>query len=319
MIHLLDAGFLTSVQDLGRSGYQQYGVPTGGPMDEFALRAANALVRNPPDAAVLEVGLAGIRLGAGTDLIVAVTGAGFEARIQGRRIPLWMSARLDAGHTLTLTPVPGGCWAYIAFSGGVDVPPVMGSRATALNAGLGGLAGRALRSGDQVPCGPSTAGAQAGSWLPPEYRPPYRMRPTLEIISGPQYNDFTLEGQAALLFGEFAVRPDSDRMGYRLEGPAIIHRGKAELLSEGLVRGAIQVPASGQPLVMMSERPTTGGYPKIGVIASADLPLLAQSPPGIGVVRFRLTEVEAARLRWCTLLERMIPGIVDIDDPLTPI
>ncbi len=319
MLQILDAGFLTSVQDLGRTGHQQYGVPTGGPMDAFALRAANALTGNPPEAAVLEIGLAGMRLRAENDLIIAVTGAGFEARIQGRRIPLWMSARLDAGQTLTLTPVPGGCWGYVAVSGGVDTPPVLGSRATALNAGLGGLEGRTLRSGDRLACGPAQTGTHAGLWLPPEYRPPYRTRPTLEAIPGPQYNDFTLEGQAALLFGEFAVRPDSDRMGYRLEGPAVTHRGQAELLSEGLVMGAIQVPASGQPLVMMSERPTTGGYPKIAVIATADLPLLAQSPPGIGVVRFRLTEPEAAQARWRALLDGLARGVTEMDDVLTPI
>ncbi len=295
MLIIQDAGFFLTIQDLGRTGWRRFGVPAAGPMDAFAFRAANALAGNPPEAAALEIGLGGCRLQAGTDLLAAVTGAGFELRLDNKPTPLWMLLRIRGGQVISLHPKPGGCWAYLSINGGLAAPLILGSRAASPS--LGADVFRRLRAGDQLPPGESFHPVLPGRFLPQDALPKYRNLPTLEVIPGPQQEAFTLEGQAAFLFGEYAVREDSDRMGYRLEGPRIGHHDGADLTSEGLVMGAVQVPASGMPIVMMSDCPTTGGYTKIATIVSADLPLLAQCPPGIGRVRFRQTTVAAAQAR----------------------
>jgi antagonist of KipI len=312
---VLDPGLLTTVQDLGRTGCQHLGVPVSGAMDRFALMAANRLVGNPPGAAGLEALWLGPALGADIDCLVAASGAGFTLEVDGRSFPLWLAVWVRRGQVLRLAADepngPPGCWGYLAAAGGVDVPPVLGSRSTYLRGGFGGFQGRPLQAGDVLLLGASSGelAAGAGRSLAEAYRPAYGERPTLEVIPGPQEAAFSDGGLAAFLEGEYAVSLASDRMGYRLEGPPIQHISPADILSEPVALGAVQVPADGQPLVLLADRQTVGGYTKVATVVSADLPALVQSPPGEGRVRFRATSVEAAQSRWRRLMGGLEKGI----------
>lgn len=294
----LDPGFLTSVQDLGRPGCERYGVPVSGAMDRLALMAANSLVGNPLGAAGLEFALSGpsFRVG-GEGCLVAASGRGFSLRVGGRPIPLWMAAWARCGETISLQTAGSG-WGYLAVGGGIDVPLVMGSRSTYLRGGFGGLEGRSLQAGDILQTGPGGSYDLAGQVLPPALQPAYSDHPTLDVVLGPQNGAFSQAGLAAFLGEEYALTSACDRMGYRLAGPPIEHRRGADLLSEGIPLGAVQVPGDGQPIVLMADRQTAGGYTKIGVVSSASLPLLAQCPPGAGKVRFRAVSVDEAQHKW---------------------
>ena len=306
VLQVLEPGLLTTVQDLGRRGYERFGVPVAGAMDGYALRAANGLVGNPWDAAGLEITIAGPTLRATRRCLIAVTGADLGLRVQGRRMPLWTALYVRRGWTISFEGRQSGCRAYLAIAGGIVVPPVMGSRATYLRGGFGGHRGRALRAGDVLPVGePSCALLdRAGRQLPEEARPPYSDTPTVEVILGPQDDHFAPEGIATFLSAEYAIDATSDRMGYRLSGPAIAHKTAADIISDGVVLGAVQVPADGQPIVMMADRPTTGGYAKIATVVGADIPLLAQCLPGRSRVRFRATTVKAAQARYREMFSR---------------
>jgi antagonist of KipI len=312
---VLEPGLLTTVQDLGRTGCQHLGVPVSGAMDRFALMAANRLVGNPPAAAGLEALWLGPALRAEVDCLVAASGAGFTLEVDGRSFPLWLAVVVRRGQVLRLAAGEpgafGGCWGYLAAAGGLDVPPVLGSRSTYLSGGFGGFQGRPLQAGDVLRLGasPGELAASAGRSLAAAYRPAYGERPTLEVILGPQAAAFTSSGLAAFLGGEYAVSLASDRMGYRLDGPPIEHTSPADILSEPVALGAVQVPADGQPLVLLADRQTAGGYTKIATLASADLPVLVQSPPGEGRLRFRITSVEAAQSRWRRLMDGLEKGI----------
>lgn len=304
MLQILDPGFLTTVQDGGRYGYQALGVPVSGAMDWFALRAANALAGNPADAAVLEFAPGGLTLQAGSDCLLALTGRGFRLEVDGRRLPPWMAVFVRRGWLVRVTADAGAGWGYLAVAGGLALPPVLGSRATYLRGGFGGYLGRALRAGDILVPGRSADAAaliaRAGRDLQPPafYNHSSGETASLAVIPGPQADWFTDEGLAAFYGSEYSISPLSDRMGYRLEGAAIPHRpGTGELLSEGVVFGAVQVPADGKPIILMADRQTAGGYPKPAVVATADLPALAQTPPGAGRVRFRQTTVTEAQAR----------------------
>jgi antagonist of KipI len=293
-----------TIQDLGRPGYQRFGVSPSGAMDWYAHRAANMLVGNPVEAAGVEVHLADQIYTLTEAGLIAVTGTGFEVHLQGQARPLWTALFVQAHWTIELRKTSGGGWAYLAVAGGLQTPPVLGSRATYQRGHFGGLAGRALQSGDELPTGPAPSAApeMAGLRLPTAHRLAYSQTSSLEVILGPQAEAFTSEGLQTFLSTEYTVSAVSDRMGYRLEGERITHRAGADIISDGLAPGSIQVPASGQPLVMMSDRPTTGGYPKIATLATADLPVLAQCTPGVGRVRFCAVTVEAAQARYRQLV-----------------
>ena len=305
-------GFLTTVQDLGRAGYARLGVPGSGAMDRVALMAANALVGNPPGAAGLECALLGPALQADADCLAAAAGRGIELEVGGRRLPAWMAAWVRPGEMVALRATDEAAWGYLAVSGGIDVPPVMGSRSTYLRGGFGGLEGRALRAGDWLAVGQAGAPVdpyeRAGLELAEELRPPYSDHPLIDVVLGPQAEAFSQAGLEAFLEGEYALTPACDRMGYRLEGPPIARRGGADLLSEGIALGSVQVPGDGQPIVLMADRQTAGGYPKIAVVTGASLPLLAQCSPGRGRVRFRAVTVEEAQQKWRSLWASLYPG-----------
>ncbi len=320
---VLDAGTLTTVQDAGRWGLERFGVPVGGAMDEFALAAANRLVGNPPDAAALECVGAGPLLRAGRDTLAAAGGAGFALVVDGRRFPLWMAVRVRRGQRVGLTALSDdnapGVWGVLAFAGGVDVPPVLGSRTTYLRGGFGGMQGRALQTGDILPLGRPSLGAweRAGDCLREDARPAYSLEPVLQAVVGPQAEAFLPQALEVFFHSSYQVLPASDRMGYRLAGPKLIHAGAADILSEGLARGAVQVPGDGQPIVLLADRQTTGGYTKIAVVARASLPLLVQCPPGRGRVRFQPVEAAQAQQSWRQMCAAC--GAAAEDAPLTPV
>ncbi len=313
-LRIEQAGLLTTVQDLGRAGYERFGVPVSGALDALALRAANALVGNTPDAAGLETPTT-VVLTAEADLLMAACGAGeASVRVNGRARPMWMAFFVRARQTVEVSAAPGH-WAYLAVSGGIEAPLVLGSRATYLRGGFGGWEGRALRAGDRLPVGPNVApsASAAGRTLLSPHRPPYADHLIVEVILGPQLDYFSQAALEVFLTAEFAVSTEADRMGYRLSGPAVAPM-RADILSEGMALGAAQVPASGQPIVMLADRPTTGGYPKIATVIRADVPLLAQCPPGAGRVQFRTTTVEAAQAKYRARLAALHRIVEPTDD-----
>lgn len=296
-LRVLAAGPLATLQDLGRPGLGRYGVPTSGPMDWFAYRAANGLVDNAETAAAIEVGLSDLVLEAADELAVAVTGAGYEVYVQGRLRPLWMTLWLKRGWRLSLKKVPGGSWGYIGVAGGLQAEPVLGARATYVRGGFGGLDGGPLREGSLLTV---EAGVTVGPirQIAPEALPAYGEAVTVDVIAGPQAERFTSKGRRTFLESDYLVSATSDRMGYRLEGAPLEHVDGADIISDGMVMGSIQVPANGLPMVMMADGPTTGGYPKIATVVTADLPLVAQCGPGQGRIRFRAADVEAAQVKY---------------------
>jgi antagonist of KipI len=304
-LEIIDIAGLATIQDIGRKGWRQFGVPASGPMDVFAFRAANALVGNPGECAVIEMGLGDVTFQARQDCSIAVTGAGYQLSIYIWEFPLWGSFFVRAGWKIRLSKTDDGMWAYLAVQGGIQTDPVLGSRSTYLRGAFGGLEGRPLQVGDVIktdlPSPPSYS--LAARILPDEALPKYNEHPIIDVIRGPQMDDFTDETIEIFLSSEYSISLTSDRMGYRLEGPPLTHRSNTELISEGMTFGAIQVPANGQLIVMMADCPTTGGYPKIGAVASADWPLLAQCVPNKSRIRFRETTVKKAQEKYRELMK----------------
>jgi KipI family sensor histidine kinase inhibitor len=284
-------GLFTTVQDLGRIGFRRFGVPLGGAMDPLALQVANLLLGNPPGAAVIEFTAPGPRLVFTSPTAVAVTGADHSPEVSGRPIPVWTACSVREGDILAFGRPRAGRWGYIALPGGIDVPPVLGSRSTLVRARMGGVEGRLLAAGDRVAAVRRTAGAMLS--LPPASRPPIEGGCELRIVLGPQADYFTDEAISTLATGAYETSREIDRVGYRLDGPTLDHRIRTELLSDGLLPGAVQVPAGGQPIVIMADGPTTGGYPKIGAVVRPDLRTLAQARRG-QPVRFRIVGWDTA-------------------------
>lgn len=299
-LEVLEGGLLTTVQDLGRYGYQRFGVPVAGAMDPFALQAANILVGNDLSEAALEMTIVGPTLRATESCLIAVTGADLSLRVNGRPLPSWMAIFVRRGWIIEFGQRKSGCRAYLAVAGGIDVPPIMGSKSTYLRGGFGGFKGRALKEGDLIPTGQPAFHplSLAGKEFPPNRIPKYSDTPEVHVVLGPQDDYFTEEGIATFLSSEYKVSPTSDRMGYRLQGPEIAHKGGADIISDGIALGSVQVPADKQPIVMMADHQTTGGYPKIATVINADIPLLAQCLPGSSMVTFKATTVEEAQDRY---------------------
>jgi antagonist of KipI len=301
MLEIWEPGLLTTVQDGGRVGWARYGVPPSGPLDKAAFRAANRLVGNPPDAAGLEITLTGPTLRCSRPSLVAVCGAEFELWAGSIRVPTWHAVFLRAGQWLYFGERRQGARAYLAVDGGMDVPLFLDSRSTYLTGGFGGVEGRALRRGDRLPLGPGALqpSMRAGRAWPASERPPYTSAPTLRVVLGPQDDHFTQAGLETFLSTAYELTPESNRMGARLKGPPIQHRDTTGIVSDGVVIGSVQVPASGQPIVMLADHQTTGGYPKIATVIQADLPLLAQIVPG-DYVRFDAVSLAEAQTLCCS-------------------
>ena len=289
------AGFLTSVQDLGRTGFREFGVSSSGALDPFALRVANLLVNNDEGAAGLEVTLGGLQLRLNDERIVAWCGGEFEVEIGSQSLPAGHVALLQAGDELKFRPPQTGCRAWLAISGGVDVPIVLGSRSTDLRANFGGFDGRALRDGDVIPLGPrpgSSAFAKAtadmpipakviSSWTAPhDWVSPEKPNPILRFLRGIDWTRFSASTLQRLTSEPFTVSPDSDRMGVRLTGPELPRADNVDLISEAVAPGTVQVPPSGQPILLLGDCQTIGGYPKIAHVITVDLGIAAQVRAG---------------------------------------
>ncbi len=298
MLEVLEGGLLTTVQDGGRHGWARYGVPPSGPMDPLALRAANLLVGNSAGAAGLEVTMAGPALRLAQPALIAVCGAEFELWVGEIAVRTWHAVYVRPGQVVRFGRCTRGMRACLAVSGGIALAPWLGSQATCLAAGLGGLEGRALRAGDVLPLGPAQPdlARRGGDGWPAALRPPYTPRPTLRAVLGPQDNHFSADALATLLGADYEVTPSCDRMGYRLAGPPLAGAG-GEFISDGIVTGSVQVPPDGRPIVMMADHQTTGGYPKVATVIRADLALLAQCLPG-DRIRFRAVTVVEAQDAW---------------------
>lgn len=288
-LDILQVGPMASVQDRGRRGWLHAGVSGAGPMDPPSFRLANALAGNPADAAGLEFAGIGGQFTVSVPVRFAVTGGDMDIRRGEERLSAWESHDLRPGEVLTIGALRGCVWGYLALSGGIDVPPVMGSRSTHLRSGIGGFEGRRLQAGDRLPIGRAAPAPLLA------LRHPVRQRPAsiLRVVPGPQDDRFTAEVLHLFLASYFTLSSVRDRMAYVLDGPALVAGDGHDIVSDGTCAGSIQVPASGRPLVLMAERQTTGGYPKIATLASADLARLAQLPTGYRV-RFRaVSQAEA--------------------------
>jgi antagonist of KipI len=291
-------GMLTTVQDGGRYGYQRFGMPVSGAMDTWSYQVANILVGNPPDAACLETTLTGPAIQFTDAALIAVCGADMYPSLNDRPIPMWETIPVEKDDILVFSGLKHGCRSYIAISGGIDVPLVMGSRSTYLRGGMGGFLGRPLKQGDVVPVGEKPAGKIRIRELPEEERPVYFSHQTVRIIPGPEVKRFGFDGIRNFLTNRYLVSAYSDRMGYRLEGPAIpAESGNYDIVSAGISAGTIQITGNGLPVILMADRQTTGGYARIANVISVDLPLVAQMKPG-DTLNFREVSLDAAQRLW---------------------
>lgn len=278
-ITVLNPGLMTTVQDMGRVGYQQFGVSVSGVMDPRSAAIANILVGNPEDEAVLECTMMGPQLLFNQAETIAITGGNLMPTLDGQPMPTYRAVTVQAGQVLRFQAPKTGCRCFIAFTGGLDIPEVMGSRSTYMKAKIGGFQGRKLQKDDVIgfraPGVPKNLNIR---FISPEFvpRPVY----TLRVVMGPQDDAFTQQGVDTFLSETYSVTNEFDRMGCRLDGPVIQHVKDGNIISDGIAFGAIQVPSEGKPIIMLGDRQTTGGYTKIATVISADFRLLGQLKAG---------------------------------------
>lgn len=301
-IRIANGGFMTTIQDMGRFGYQETGMAVSGVMDTRSAGLANILVGNEENEAVIEVTMMGPMVEFTRDNMIAVTGGDLGAKLDGKPMPRYEAVLVKAGQTLSFAGMFSGSRAYIAFAGGLDVPVVMGSKSTNLKSKVGGFEGRKLGAGDEIGfLAPKT-------WLPNMSK--RKLTPddfsareyTLRVVMGPQDNCFTDKGIATFLGSTYTVSNEYDRMGCRMQGDVIEHKNGGDIITDGISFGAVQVPSHGNPIVMMADHQTTGGYTKIANVISVDLPKLAQCMPGFKI-HFKKVEIEEAQDLYCAWKE----------------
>ena len=313
-VRVLQPGMLTTVQDLGRPALSAMGIARGGAADTLSLRVANMLVGNPQGAAALEMTLTGGTFEFESEAYIAVTGATASASIEhgsmSREIPLWSRQRIEAGQRLRIGPVTAGARVYLATSGGIDVPQVLGSASTHLGASFGGMQGRALRTGDTLALG-TVASASSTSIAPSAHTiscvREWLASRVLHATHTEGASPISAEHAQTLWDSSFVVSPQSNRVGIRLEGPPIAVSTRGTMTSEGMMHGAVQVPENGQPIMLGVDHPTTGGYPVIASVVAADLSILGQLRPG-EQVRFARISHDAARTRYLQLESLLAPS-----------
>jgi biotin-dependent carboxylase-like uncharacterized protein len=283
-------GLSSTLQDFGRFGYQRFGISGSGAMDVVAMRIANRLVGNEPATAVVEMSMTGLaaRISGGRCLL-AVAGADMPVAVNGRRLDGWRSFALEDGDRIDIGAATAGLYAYLAVAGGFAVAPTLGSLSTHSRSAIGGFEGRPLRAGDRLPLAAAATGRE--HFIPAQARP--RWDGMVRVVPGPQAERFTPAGMATFLGSDYRVTSRTDRMGAQLDGPSIEHADGFNIVSDGIVNGSIQVPGNGRPLVLLADRQTTGGYPKIATIIGADLPKIAQRRPGEAVRFAAVTVAEA--------------------------
>ena len=292
-IMFLKGGLMTTVQDAGRRGYQRFGLGVSGAVDVHAFTYANILVGNTHNEAVLEVTLLGPTIEFTSPAVIAVTGGDLGAMINGAGLPMYRALQVQKGDILSFGAPRSGCRAYISFAGGLAITPIMGSRSTYIKANLGGYEGRKLEKGDEIAfrkpgtCPPNLA------WraMPPQH---FNGSYTVRVLMGPQEDRFTSRGVETFLSEAYTVTNEFDRMGYRLTGPKIEHVTDGNIITDGITFGAIQVPDGGEPIIMLSDRQTTGGYAKIASVINVDMPMVAQCKAG-DTLRFVKTDIETAQ------------------------
>lgn len=298
-LEVIAPGLHTTIQDAGRVGFQHVGVPASGPLDRISLRLANALVGNAAGAPALEILLQGPTLKVAADSVrVALVGSNASIEVRSgepRRIPAGQSVTFVRDEVFRIGVLGDSLCAYLAIEGGLDVALVMGSASTYVRGGIGGLQGRRFQKHDIIALKLDRAASRAEHALARTLE--LALEQPIRVIFGPQADYFTEEGVRTFLSSDYTVSPQADRMGYRLDGPAISHAKGHDIVSDGIVTGAIQVPGSGRPIVLMVDHQTTGGYPKIATVISADIPVVARRRPG-RTMRFVAVDVGAAeRLR----------------------
>lgn len=294
MIKIIKPGLFTTIQDSGRIGFQRYGIPVAGAMDDFAFRIANILVGNDEHEAVLEATFMGPTIEIGFDGFIAITGANMSPKLNGNDILMWRSVEVHKGDRLTLSGASEGVRSYIAFGGGLAVPEIMKSKSTYVRGSLGGYKGRKLMEGDEIPVDVSKSKTKTPRGISPVYIPRYSKKNVVRVVLGPQDDHFTTEAIDTFLNSEYKITAEADRMGYRLDGPKLTHAKGPDIISDGIVFGSIQIPGHGSPIVMMADRQTTGGYTKIATVIWTDLSILAQMGPG-DTVRFQKVSVEESQ------------------------
>lgn len=288
------SGLQTTVQDLGRTGYQQYGISPSGAMDPYSMQMANLLVGNPLGEAVLETAVIGPRIEALAEASIAICGGNLDPMVNGSKAPMWKSFVLKKGDILSFGTVQSGTRAYISFAGGIDVPLVLGSKSTFINGRVGGFKGRALESGDIVYGNPFV---RKNRFLHSSLIPEYAEEIEIRVILGPHQDKFAETEKNRFLTSKYTITSQSNRMGYRLEGPKLATIDGSDIISDAIPLGGIQVPSNGQPIILLSERQTTGGYARIATVISVDIPLLGQAMPGTKV-RFKEITIREAQEQY---------------------
>lgn len=293
-VTVLNPGLLTTVQDMGRVGFQQFGVSVSGVMDPRAAEVANILADNPGGEAVLECTMMGPHLQFDKAECIAITGGDLGPTLDGTPIPTYRAIAVQPGQVLRFTGPKTGCRAFIAFAGGLDIPQVMGSRSTYMKAKIGGVQGRKLEKGDVIGFRAPRSDLKnlTNRYIAPEFVP--RSLYTLRVVLGPQDDAFTDAGIRTFLSEPYTVTPEFDRMGCRLEGSVIQHKETGDIISDGIAFGAIQVPSAGKPIIMLGDRQTTGGYTKIANVITADFRILGQLKAG-DKVRFEKVSIQHAQ------------------------
>ncbi|MGB5946924.1 biotin-dependent carboxyltransferase family protein [Paenisporosarcina sp.] len=328
MLQINKVGLQTTVQDLGRRGFQKYGVIVSGVMDPYAHRIANVLVGNPETDATMEITLVGPQLTFLEDCLLSLTGGDLSPLLNGYPIKMWRPIFAKKGCKLSFGKPLSGCRTYLAVAGGIAVPDVMDSKSTYLRAGIGGYDGRALQKEDVVQIGELSqcirdvigklaVAATDSSFFQVDWTlmsqaiPTYKSEAIVRVTEGRQAQLFDKKSRNAFYQEAFQISPDSDRMGYRLKGHQLALTEAKELVSEGIAFGSIQVPPDGQPIILMADRQTTGGYPKIGQVATVDLPKVSQLKPGerIRFEKITLEEAQQALLKERQLIAQLTKSI----------
>ncbi|KRE18217.1 urea amidolyase [Bosea sp. Root381] len=295
MLRIVSAGPGSTVQDGGRHGYLRYGVTGAGPMDPFAHALANRALGNAPGSAAIEVSLAGMEVSAEDGPVtVSIAGGAFQVTLDGQAMPSAAVMRLEPGGKLKLRAGAAGMWSYLAIAGGFELPQVLGSSATHTRTGMGGLDGRMLQPGDRLAIGAAAGEIATGRIVAPLLERPAE---TIRVLLGPQDDYFSADQIAVFLAGPWTISPRGDRMACFLEGPRLSHQLGFNIPSDGVAMGAIQVPGEGLPIVLMADRQSTGGYPKIATVIGADLGRLAQARPGTRLAFRAVSHAEAVQAR----------------------
>ena len=319
MLKVVASGLMTTLQDLGRPGYQRLGIPVSGALDGVSLQAANLLAGNAPGMGALEIAYQGPTLAVEAESVRIAYAGGIapidilpgEGASSGERLQPLQSARLRKGQILRIGALSGSAVGYLAVEGGFDVASALGSQSTFARAGLGGLEGRPLRAGDILPLKQERTEDRQERMLPSLVLAP---PPHIRVILGPQDDYFSDVGKRTFLESVYTVSPASDRMGMRLAGPALEHAKGYNIVSDGTAAGSIQVPGNGLPIVLLADRQTTGGYPKIATVISADMPALGRLMPGAKIA-FRavdIAEAEAAHRQHCADIDAIADRIVGV-------